>query len=34
MNLNDLKYEILTEEHLKHDLSFKIVVVGNSGNNI
>ena len=29
--LNDMKYEILKEESSEYDLSFKVIVIGNSG---
>ncbi len=29
---NNLDIEILTEEYSSYDLSFKIIVIGNSGN--
>ena len=31
---DDLEYEILNEEYTQYDLSFKIIVIGNSGNKI
>ena len=27
-----LEYEILPEDHANYDLSFKLIVIGNSGN--
>jgi hypothetical protein len=29
---DELEYEILSEEYNQYDLSFKIIVIGNSGN--
>ena len=29
--LNDMKYEILKEDYPEFDLSFKVIVIGNSG---
>ena len=29
----DLKYEILSDENVQFDLSFKLIVIGDSGNN-